>query len=803
MIIRNLAFLLTLACPAAALAASLDLRNAAVILPAGASPQQQKAADTLVQEVEKRSQLRWEISRVLESGKPSIILARNDQIAALAPNLDGRLIPAPPAAEGFRVQVLDGNVAVVGNDDRGGLFGVGYLLRQMRMRRGRVVDVSDSLSVSTSPKRPIRGHQLGYRPKTNSYDAFSVEMWEQYIRDLAIFGMNAVELIPPRSDDDDLSPHLPLPKIDMMVEMSRILDDYGLDVWIWYPALDKDYSDPATVEFALREWAEVFRKLPRIDHVFVPGGDPGHTQPQYLMALLEKQAASLRKYHPKAGMWVSPQGFTQDWMEEFYAILKGEPEWLTGIVFGPQERDNIPKLRERVPKKYPIRRYPDITHSRQSQYFVPDWDLAYQVTEAREGINPRPRDQVDIFHAYKDYSIGFITYSEGINDDVNKFVWSGLGWDPDAEVVSILRDYSRYFIGPEYTDSFAQGLLALEQNWRGPLLTNFGVATTLHIFQEMEREASPQTKMNWRFQQALYRAYYDAFVRERLLFETALEEQALSWLRRAERVTSKTALAKAEEILDRAVSEPAAEDLRARLFELGEALYQSSRMQLSVKKYQAIRVSRGANLDTTDMPLNNRWWLKEKFAEIRTMRDEQERLEAIHNIVNWTNPGPGGFYDDLGNLARQPHLVRGPGYPSDPAFLESSYVGLGREGHGPNNLRTGYERNNYPISWWRVGAALNETPLLMRYQDLDSEAEYRLRVVYAGGSPEPKLRLVADEQFEIHDWLKRPVPFKPLEFDIPQAANADGKLELRFEREPGLGGNGRGLEVAEVWLMKK
>ena len=36
-------------------------------------------------------------------------------------------------------------------------------------------------------------------------------MWEQYIRDLAVFGCNAVELIPPRSDDDADSPLFPLP----------------------------------------------------------------------------------------------------------------------------------------------------------------------------------------------------------------------------------------------------------------------------------------------------------------------------------------------------------------------------------------------------------------------------------------------------------------------------------------------------------------------------------------------------------------------------------------------------------------
>jgi hypothetical protein len=75
-------------------------------------------------------------------------------------------------------------------------------------------------------------------------------MWEQYIRDLAVFGANAVELVPPRTDDDADSPHFPLPPMEMMVGMSRLLDEYGLDVWIWYPAMDKDYNDPATVTAA-------------------------------------------------------------------------------------------------------------------------------------------------------------------------------------------------------------------------------------------------------------------------------------------------------------------------------------------------------------------------------------------------------------------------------------------------------------------------------------------------------------------------------------------------------------------------
>ena len=165
----------------------------------------------------------------------------------------------------------------------------------------------------------------------------------------------------------------------------------------------------------------------------MPGGDPGHTQPKVLMALLEKQTQNLHRYHPKAQMWVSPQGFNQAWLEEFLDILKREqPAWLSGVVFGPQVRISLPRLRELVPAKYPIRHYPDITHSRQCQYPVPDWDVAYALTEARECINPRPEAEAIIFRKTQPYTIGFLTYSEGCNDDVNKVVWSGLGWDPEA-----------------------------------------------------------------------------------------------------------------------------------------------------------------------------------------------------------------------------------------------------------------------------------------------------------------------------------------------------------------------------------
>jgi hypothetical protein len=775
----------------------VDLTQATIVAPATLNVQERTAVRVLVEEVEKRTRVRLPVSAQWPAETvPAIAvgpLATSSNWAGAG--LRGLASATAPGREGYRLVVSSAGrraptVLVLGADSRGVLFGVGRLLRELHMSPGSV-RAPAALSMVSTPQVALRGHQLGYRPKTNAYDAWDVPMWEQYIRDLAIFGTNAIELMPPRTDDAADSPHFPLPQMDMMVQMSRIADEYGMDVWVWYPAMDPDYGDPKQVESAVKEWAEVLSKLPRLNAIFVPGGDPGHTQPKHLMALLERQTASIHKSHPAAQMWMSPQGFTKPWMDEFYAILKTEPAWLTGVVFGPQVRDSLPILRANVPKRYRIRRYPDITHSIRSQYPVQDWDIAHALTSQREQINPRPEAEAVIFRALLPYASDFITYSEGANDDVNKFVWSGLGWDPKTDVVQILREYSRYFIGERYTDPFAQGLLALEGNWRGPLASNASVYTTLEQFQDMERTAAPKDLRNWRFQQGLYRAYYDAYVRSRLLSEMGIEERALDRLRNIGTGDSRRALADATAILGEAQDRPAAE-WRQRVYTLAEALFQSIRQQLSVKRYAAIAVGRGATLDSLETPLNNSGWLLPRFAEAAALDKEPERLAAIDRILHWTDPGPGGYYDDLGNPSRQPHLVAGLSFAEDPQRFKSPMTGFGY-------------RPDWRLSWMTHAETFWETPLRMRYTSLDPSAQYRLRVVYAGDvfSMNTLIRLVANDKYEIHAPIGKPSPIQPLEFDVPVEATRGGELTLTFSGPPGLGSAGRGNQIAEVWLMRK
>lgn len=760
-------------------AQSLDLTKAVVRTVGKLSSREERAVTMLVEEVERRSGVRLRRDASATGSGASILIGLR---AAIEPTMPGSATFAERRAEGYNNGVVESRsqVYIAGNDSRGILFGVGHLLRNLEMRRGAVLLRSNYVA-STAPETRLRGHQLGYRPKTNSYDGWTVAMWEQYIRDLIVFGANAVELIPPRSDDDADSPHFPAPPMETMIAVSKILDDYGLDVWVWYPAMDDDYTDPKTVEFALREWGEVFRKLPRVDAVLVPAGDPGHTPAAVLMPFLEKQTANLRKYHPKAEMWLAPQGFDSKSLEFFFNAMATRPAWLTGITYGPQTRMSLPELRKRLPAEIPIRHYPDIAHSRQSQYPVPDWDSAFAITSSREPINPRPIDQASIFRTQQRHTMGFITYSEGCNDDVNKAVWSGLGWSQKSPVIEILRDYGRYFIGPDFADDFAHGLLSLEANWRGLVLTNEGIETTLRQFQTMEARAQPGQLLNWRFQQALYRAYYDAYVRRRLIAETASEQAAMGVLSGAVdgSGTAVEAMDSAESLLVAGGSDGA---LRTRIFQLAEALYQSIRMQLSVALYRGVS-GRGNTLDTVDMPLNSRVWLREQFAEIRKVQPEKERIARIARLVNWTDPGPGGFYDDLGRVGSQAHLVAGMGFGADPQFFQTPVAYFNPSGRGRK-------------SWWDQIMTLYENPLRMRYEDLDPNASYRVRVVYGGGP----IRLQTGSGSEIHGYLEK--AFEVLEFDLPRAAIRNGVLNLEWNRPPGGGGPGRGCQVAEVWLMK-
>lgn len=89
-------------------------------------------------------------------------------------------------------------------------------------------------------------------------------------------------------------------------------------------------------------------------------------------------------------------------------------------------------------------------------------------------------------------------------------------------------------------------------------------------------------------------------------------------------------------------------------------------MQLSVPHYFAEYTVRGANLDTLWLPLTNAPYLLERLGAAASEPTEAAQRAIVVSLTEWSDPGPGGFYDDLGNPEQSPHLVTPVSWDEDP-----------------------------------------------------------------------------------------------------------------------------------------
>lgn len=776
---------------------SVDLTTATLVVHARPSPVERRAATMLVEEARKRG-ARWRTAASPSRSAANIYLGSTSRRPAGAPASASK--PAR-ASEGYTLAVGNvrgrASVAAIGNDDRGCMYAAGHLLRELRWGSGRVqVPV---MTVTTSPRQRLRGHQLGWRRTANSYDRWDLKQFEQYIREMVVWGINAIELIP-FDDKYDREKNM-----RFTCALADLIASYGLEVWLWYPVADQvpaGMTGPGLVPgempcpsqsggraFLLDRRRDLFARIKHLDGVLVPGGDPGGCKCERctpwvntMLPLAEEISAILHRYHPKAGLWLSNQGFLEEHNRSFYRYLhEKQPRWLAGVVHAPWVEETVQSMRARTPARYPIRLYSDICHCVRCQYPVRDWDQAFAATLGREPAIYRPTEHAHIARLYQKESCGAITYSDGVTDDLNKVIWAAMLWDPTRTDQAVLDEYARFFFGETSRQQIVRGMRGLEANWRGPLKTNASPGPTLALWQTLERKHPNLARGNWRFQMALMRAYYDRYVQLRLEQDSKAEAEMLRRLKQ----TSDT-VGTAREVIARpavTVNGPALA-LRNRLLDFGQRLFDSIGLQLSVPRWGASGGERGAVMDYLDVPLANQEWIRSELRAALAQNDVAALKTAIRRILTWEDPGPGGYYDDLGNPSRQPHLVRPKPWRADPGYVESTRTDFAIPQPG------------YRQSWIHYAESLYGAPITMRYTGLDPSASYIVRATYSGRY-RPTMTLVADGIHEVHGPVATEVPARTREWPVPREATADGVLTLQWKRL-----SGRGAQVSEVWLIR-
>jgi len=718
---------------------------------------QRTIAKVLIDEVNKRTGFWWTVSTKSTNDEHTIALLI-DKSLALKP--ESYHLKIEKEGDKYKIKVSS-------SDKRGLLYGAGKILRMLEWENGSASFPND-IDISSSPEYPIRGHQLGYRTLANSYDAWTPEIYDQYIRELALFGTNSIEIVP-------FSERGPLMKLDpfyMNITISEICDKYDMDFWIM-TGVSFDLSDITKKDEVVAKHKKLYDALPRLDGVFFAGGDPGISHPKVVMPVLEEFSILLEQKHPKAKIWFSLQDFDKEKTDYFFNYIQSNmPDWFGGLVHGPAS-PSLPDSRKRLPNEYKLRHYPDITHSCRSQYPVSWWDPALGRTLGRECPNPQPAYYALLHNWFAPFTDGFITYSDGMHDDMNKIIWSAKGWDSGLDIREVLKDYARLYFRPDLAKSVADGILALENNWVGALAQNGSIETTLSFWENMAKEA-PELDSNWRWQLFQLRSKYDAYIRRRVIYERSLEEEVNKTLSEALNIGADSAISKSLAILNLAIAEPVSSDLKNEIEELGFNLFNSIGFQTSVEKYNAYNFNRGAIIDYLDMPMNNRLWLEDEFAKIQKLSTEGEKLTQLDIIRNWENPGEGSFYDDIGTLDRSTHLVRSEGLNTDPLMERNPNPGFWYWNEGFNSLR---------LSW----LVSMDRPVAVVYEDIDPTAKYDVRVT---GYRVAKIQINGE-------WIE-PFIFNEevgsiIEYHVPSKAVKSGKLTLNWD-DP---------EITEVWLIKK
>lgn len=553
-----------------------------------------------------------------------------------------KTLSATPECEDFEIEVTESKITVCAHRLRGFIYGYSMLLRKCEIRDNSFI-LTEDITRYYSPAKKIRGHQLGYRDTNNTCDAWEVEQYRRYLLELMMFGLNTFEGI---CDNEKQNCLMPLSIKDMFTAVSAVCDELDIDVSVWHPT----YSDETDEDVRAKIY-DFYLEAKRVDVLFIPGGDPGDMMPADFFKRCELIKSILNEIHPDAKLWISAQAPHEyaDWGEKFTEEISKEPDFIEGIIYGPNHAMPLEALRKAVPKKYPLRFYPDVTHCVRCEYPVhfdrDNWHYAFASAFSRESVNPRPLEYRHIYRQTEKFLVGSVTYSDGIHDDLNKVVWSALDFDPKCDICEVVKDYARAYIPEVNTDEFARCIFMLEKCWEGAPDENPVIE---EVYKKITFLATEKSMQNFRFVMHLFAAECDMLVKSRFVFENGLIRKAESEIRKGE-------IAKAKEILESPFSDEY-NQLRKNIDTHGKLLFDLIGMQLDVENYHGKDWDRGCTLETIDRPITDRLYLLNKINSgadkdlltnmIELNRDENYFSFAFHGFEA-VGRQEGEFYMDF------------------------------------------------------------------------------------------------------------------------------------------------------------
>lgn len=765
-----------------------------------------------------------------------------------------------PGPEGFLVKTSaagDGVLLAAGVDQRGVLYAAGEILRRLQIKE-QSVELPDTLEVRTAPAFMVRGTQYGQsgvakrRAKVRDW---TPKETQRVIIDYALAGANTFSTGPG-------------PMFDFIKSFGLMTQGgFGANTGSGPPEWNAKesigrigylcLSVPEARAAQLKRCENHFRSGPTYDFVKFHGGDGGGCEcdlcdPYGLtfIKVVEQMAAIIHKYHPTTKVYFTNQKFDNDDDNAIFKYLQEKPRnWLWAWGYGPgsdattwqpghRQTHRMDLFRypgfgpyglypreilRQMPPRHQLVYYNEITHWRYAQHAyiqmypradrdgeLPPRTSGHEIYKRRpdQGLTmvydrltfyAWPRFYHRVFNDLMRYGVGDITHSSGHHDHFNQWMWQRLLWAPRTSVEEVVAEYCRTWFGPEAAPLMAAAIFQLEENLeenpKKPLIEKEGIGRYYTLVNQAGRQIPPiHMRRNWLWREYMQKAALDKYIRLAVRQQTLLQQRIEQDIAKAlEGGDTAQAIDDSLAALDALAETRGMVALRNEAGRLGE---QSNALF-------GVRSEGYFNLKHDFIGLG---WLRRQL-ETAKQAGGDERSELLKMIVNYEDPGPGGYYDNLGTFNHAPHVVNG--YPYDHG---QPYVPMMlSEGNRPSQRSMHFTQDEAD------GVAL-------QYDNLDPQARYRVRFTfvrpwyqsrYVMRMNQKSQTILADDIVLAED---QKLPERMSEFftyDIPPEATRDGKLLIqlskakdvaegpRVEREQWRNSGGWGTLVSEVWLMKR
>ena len=373
-----------------------------------------------------------------------------------------------------------GGINIVGNDDRGLLYGVGKFLRISTY--GPDGFTAGHWRGTSVPQKEVRGIYFATHFH-NFYHEAPIQEIQTYVEELSLWGVNSLAVWYDMHHFDGIDDPAAQAMLKRLRAILAAAHSVGMSTNLMLVA-NEAYNNspkelravgpgrgaffnvelcphkPGAKDLLLKQFSQEFEALSGVgvDYVTIWPYDSGSCSCELcrpwgsngFLYIGQPVSRLARHYFPHAQVILSTWFFDRHEWDGLVSALGPQQDWVNYIMAEPGAHE-VDFLKLPIPDNLPLVGFPEI--SMEGMY---PW--------GGFGANPQPARFQKEWNRVKDRVQGGFPYSEGTFEDLDKVIFAQFYWDPNKDVFDTVREYLSFELSPTVVPEMTKVIKILEED---------------------------------------------------------------------------------------------------------------------------------------------------------------------------------------------------------------------------------------------------------------------------------------------------------------------------------------------------